>query len=204
MIFVILEGFLLFPLLIQCATVKKSEKGALMAMKDSYLKRALDHHSKQIEMEDDIREYSNIMQHDISKELWRVVEQDKGCPLYANKNFYVVIMWQRRRVGWAIGYPVISRISCPTPTPQQTVFKYRRIVGDLQFLWTLPTQATIDDYVLNKSKWLDVKDKADSCKFAVLYKEGKLLEWAKKENGELPDGIIKKVVPEEKEIITEG
>ena len=156
----------------------------------TYGQTMFDHHSKGYEQEDDIREYTRAMQGDVLGEIWRVIEQDKNKLLYTNKDFYIVVCWQVKRIGGGFAYPTVSRLSCPTPQPAQSVFRYRRLVGDIQFMWTLPKLDKIEEYWLNKSKYLSLKDEANSCKFAVLYKTGELLKWVKKENGEKPDAII--------------
>jgi hypothetical protein len=161
-----------------------------MEDKKTYGQAVFEHHAKLFPQEDDIREYTRAMQGDVMQEIWRVIDQDRNLNRYLNRNFYIVVLWQVKRIGQGFAYPTISRISCPTPHPQQSVFKYRHLIGDIQFLWTLPKQDQIDDYARNPSSYLDT-DEANSCKFAILYKEGKLLEWAKKENGDKPDAIIK-------------
>jgi|SRR5579859_1874644 hypothetical protein len=141
-------------------------------------------------LEDDIRSYTEAMSPLIQQSLYDAAYEASKHALYENKNFYVVLVKNVDRVLGQPKFQIWARRSCPTPVYKQDVFKYHYISGDLEFLWCIPSAERYWDIIRNTSKYLTNKATQRLAQFVLLMESGELLEWVKKENGELPDAII--------------
>lgn len=149
-----------------------------------------EHNEKNIDFEDDIRAYTEAMSPMIIQTLYETAQQAATHPLYYNRDFYVVLV---KNIDKMLGQPKFqcwARRSCPTPVYKQDVFKYHHIIGELEFLWSIPSQWRYNHIVKYRQKYLQNKETQRLAKFVLLMESGALLDWAKKENGELPDAII--------------
>jgi hypothetical protein len=150
-----------------------------------------EHHAKKLELEDDVIEYRRMMEKDILFGLNKTVHNAKDHPIYANKDFYVVmtkmidrVLKQPRIISWA-------RRSCPTPVYKQDVWKFIRSQGKLVPLWSIPDSILYNAILANSAKYLADKETEDLAKAVILMESGELLEYAKRENGEKIDAVIK-------------
>jgi len=146
---------------------------------------------KAFELEDDIVEYRREIERDVIKDIWQTIYKAIKDPLYILRDFYIVVLNKIERIGGVPRTFVLARKSCPTPVYKQSVFKYRHLSGELEFLWVIPQQDLYYHLLQNLSASLADPKTADLAKFCHLMESGKLLEWVKKENGERPDAIIK-------------
>ena len=123
------------------------------------------------------------MEKGFQENMFRVVERDKDKPYYDGKNFYVICVYKTEPFSGQPQFMFFSRQSCPTPIYQQIVYKYHRLSGGLEFLWTIP-----DLQLCREIR--DSNYKKDNAGFNQLYEFvylldiGKLLEMAKRENNE--------------------
>lgn len=141
-------------------------------------------------LEDDIRAYTEAMTPLIQQSLYDTAQQASKHDLYRNRNFYIVLV---KNVDKVLGQPKIqcwARRSCPTPVYKQDVFKYHHVSGDLEFLWCIPSAERYWHIVHNKELYLTNKNTQRLAQFVLLMESGDLLNWVKKENGELPDAIL--------------
>jgi len=75
-----------------------------------------------------------------------------------------------------------ARLSCPTPTFDQSVFKYHRQDGKVEYLWTVPSE---DACIHMKENALAIVDEERPLfNFVLQFSDGTLLKLAKKLNGE--------------------
>jgi hypothetical protein len=75
------------------------------------------------------------------------------------------------------------RSSCPTPTYDNTVYKYHKADDRIEFLWVLPSKQVckmIKDYAVELSA-----DQRELVKFVLDDADGTLLKRCKQLNGEL-------------------
>lgn len=140
--------------------------------------------------EDDVREYSNIMAQARWQEVQERAAHDSKLPYYEGKDFYVVLALRKEPIGNQPQALVWTRLSCPTPTYNQNVFKYHHVSATLEYLWTIPTQVTYWNICRDPQRFLKDKECADLARFVLLMESGELLQWVIKENGEKPDGAI--------------
>jgi len=113
-------------------------------------------------------------------------------PPYDNRDFYLVLVMTNDP--GQDNKPVdriFVRLSCPTPAYNQVVYKYHHKSSSLEYLWTLPRKAIYESVIANKVYYLTNKATKVLASWCLMLESGKLLEWAKKENGEKPDAIIK-------------
>ena len=112
----------------------------------------------------------------------------KGLKLY-HGDFYIVILTKKERLMQnVIRNYFLTVSSCPTPTWDQTVHKYNRSNDSLEYLWTVPDKDTcryfMDNFLeAHPDEW-DLRD------FVHQFETGKLLDKAKKLNGEMPDSPL--------------
>lgn len=162
---------------------------------------------KVLGLDDDIREYTLERTKNLYRDTLIFAKQCSSLPKFYNKDFYITIIPRPNRMAIGIDedgssiyedqYIPFPRISCPTPVYRQIVYKYKHIIGDLEYLWTIPSELRYQDVLKNKQKYYDNKDTRRLCQFVVLMESGDLLKWVKKENGELPDAVIKFTPKEE-------
>lgn len=149
-----------------------------------------ENNAKNLELEDDIREYTNAMAPLIQQTLHDTAYQASLHELYYHRDFYIVLV---KNVDRVLGQPKIqcwARRSCPTPVYKQDVFKYHHLTGELEFLWCIPSKERYWHIVNNKYQYLSNKQTERLAQFVLLMESGALLKWAQRENGELPDAII--------------
>ncbi len=81
----------------------------------------------------------------------------------------------------------IARSTCPTPNYDQTVFRYNRLSGEIEYWWTIPSRDAC--HHIKNNKHLIVKEEQQLLSFVLAFDEGKLLQLCKKLNGEKEDSI---------------
>lgn len=159
-------------------------------MKKTVGQQIQEHNDKNIPLEDNVREYTNSMAPLILQIMYEAVEKALTSSLYLHKDFYIVLVKNVDRVLKQPKFQCWARQSCPTPVYKQDVFKYHHISGDLEFLWCIPASNLYWDIVRNKQKYIENKETRRLARFVLMMESGELLEFAKKENGELPDALI--------------
>lgn len=65
---------------------------------------------------------------------------DRGLKEYDDDFFVVVLTKQEKVMQNVLRNYFVCRASCPTPTYDQTVYKYHRDTGAIEFLWVIPSQ----------------------------------------------------------------
>lgn len=142
-------------------------------------------------LDDNLREYSKIMTRDYIQQLETRVAHDSLLPAYKNKDFYVVSAFSVEPVGNKPKLVIWTRFSCPTPTYNQTVYKYHNLSASLEYLWNIPHEWTYKQLIGDPRSLKDESEAVrNMAKFCFLMESGELLNWVLRENGEKPDGII--------------
>lgn len=162
-----------------------------MIKKETYGSKLIDHISKNNTLDDDVIEYRRKLESDILKEIDLTIEKTKKTSLYRNKDFYIVMLTKIERIGGVPRNLFLARQSCPTPVYRQSVWKYKHVSDQLEFLWCIPDAILYAHILNNKQKYLADKECAELAKFVILMESGELLEWIKRENGEKTDAVIK-------------
>ncbi len=150
-----------------------------------------EHDAQGLDLEDDIIEYRRAMEPDIMARIYNTAAQSRVQDGYFGKDFYIVLLTTADRVLRQPKISIFSRKSCPTPVYKQSVWKYKTLSGQLEFLWSIPDAILYYHILRNQSKYLADKETTDIAKFVVLMENGELLDWVKKENGEKVDALIR-------------
>lgn len=99
----------------------------------------------------DLKEFSDeILQKDNAymKKLESTIAN--GLEVFGIPVVYVEVhSWRERLLNNVINKRMKARVTCPTPTYGQTVFKYDNKQGKLQLLWTLPDRESCISYLHN-------------------------------------------------------
>lgn len=100
-----------------------------------------------------------------------------------DNDFYVVVIAKKERLMQNIirNY-FFTRISCPSPDWDQTVYKYDRSLEALAFLWVVPSKAVCKMF---KNYALEIdRSERELLNFVLSFEDGTLLKLSKKLNGE--------------------
>jgi hypothetical protein len=165
--------------------------------KKTYGQQVMEHRSKQHSDDDDVIEYRRKIEPEIIKNIHETIAKAKDQDQYRGKDFYICLLMKTERMGNIPRTFVLARKSCPTPTYQQSVWKYHRNSGELEFLWAIPEKILYYHIYHNAHKYIQDKECAGLAKFILLMESGELEEWVIKENGEKPDGVIRYKTEEE-------
>jgi len=112
------------------------------------------------------------------REMHKEYEQDVHLCVDNHKpvfdgDFYVVVLRKRERLMPNVYRTFfLGRLSCPTPTFDQTVYKYHRSNEIVEFLWVVPDQETC---VVFKRDMLEIApDEKELLGFVLDYYDGEL------------------------------
>lgn len=150
----------------------------------------------------DVIALQQAMQNDYLKELFAVIDRDYN--LY-KKEFYIVVLTKAERIltNTFRNY-FFTRHSCPTPFYDQTVFRYNKALGRVEYLWTVPGKEECI-YLAQNASDLPTEEQ-QLLQYVRMYIDGTLLKLAKKLNKETKEqGILykksEKEIEAEKEIV---
>ena len=161
-----------------------------VSLKKTYGAQLIDHISQDHTLDDDVIEYRRKVESDILKEIDNVIAKTKKTSMYRFKDFYVVMLIKIERIGGVPRTLIFARQSCPTPVYRQSVWKYKHVSDQLEFLWAIPDSILYNHILNSPTKYLADKECECLAKFVLLLESGELLEWVKKENGEKRDAVI--------------
>lgn len=98
-------------------------------------------------------------------------------------DFYVVgILKKEKLLENVIRNYWVPTITCPTPTYDQTLYKYDHRKDDIQFMWVIPDRETC--LTLFENKDIVVPQERSLLQFIIDFYDGTLLQKAKRFNGE--------------------
>ena len=147
-----------------------------------------EHNAKNIQFEDDVREYSLVMGRKVLENLYAFAQETSKRTQFKNKDFYVVLVINHDRVLHEPKFIIKpARFSCPTPVYKDTVYKYHHLSGDLEYLWHIPSQGKCQHIMKNLQSYFANKETKRLAQFVYSFESGELLQWVKKENNEEPD-----------------
>ncbi len=99
------------------------------------------------------------------------------------EDFYIIVETKKERLlENVIRNFFFGRLSAPTPTWDQTVYKFHRNREWLEFLWVVPSKDTCEYLTINKN--YVVESERGLLNFVLSYNDGTLLKIAKRLNGE--------------------
>lgn len=142
----------------------------------------------------DTRELGQEMTTNFMDKVFEVVEDGKG--IYPADFFVEVHLRRDRLLQGVMRTQVIHRLTCGSPTYNQSMFKYDRKNNLVDYLWTVPDPQHARSLVINALS-LDPQFR-DLLQFVLDYEDGTLLKLARKLNNEekLKTGITLEVLDE--------
>jgi len=134
----------------------------------------------------DAIELEREMHKDYEKNIFECIE--RGRKFYSQP-FYVCVDTKKEKVAENIVRNLFyHRLSCPTPTYDQTVYFFDRDKDTLEFIWVIPSKDTCLMFIQN---WNNiVESERDLLTYILQFASGKLDEIAQFRNGELIQPLI--------------
>jgi hypothetical protein len=125
----------------------------------------------------DATEQMREMLTDYDKYLFEALNAGKENSSYIGCDFYVVVITKREpKMPNVFRNYFFTRLSCPTPDYDQTVYKYHRKESNIEFLWVIPTKAACEDLL---SRIVDIApEERELFKFVIDFKDGALFRKA--------------------------
>jgi hypothetical protein len=120
---------------------------------------------------------------DYQKELLKAV--DRGCARFDGDFFIHVATKAEKVLANTFRNYFIDRKTCPTPNYDQSVFKYNRIAGQIEYLWTIPDRDTAHHLKMHASEV--APEERQLLYFIFKFADGTLFRLMKKFNGEKVD-----------------
>lgn len=115
-----------------------------------------------------------------------LVECVERCKKEYLGDFYVVVLTRAERLMENVfRNQFFGRLSCPTPTWDQTLYKYKRNNDQIIFMWCIPSKDACEYLTINSH--LVVKEEQQLLKYVLAYNDGSLMRLAKDLNGEKED-----------------
>lgn len=133
-----------------------------------------------------VQELQTSMQEDYMKNLMACV--DRYYPKYPGDFYVVVITKKERLMENVLRNYFYGRQSCPTPDYDQSVFRYNRNKGAIEYLWTIPSKDACLLYLQNPKAV--PSEEHSLLEFVIKFENGTLYKLAKKFNGEAPDSPL--------------
>lgn len=119
-------------------------------------------------------------------EVWIAV--DRGKKEYTC-SFYVVVLHRKEKLlPNVIRNQFFFRLSCPTPSYLQTVFKYNQKDDELEYLWSLPTKQRCTDMYMNK-EFVPIEE-YQLLSYVIDFMDGKLDRFAQTLNNESKPEVV--------------
>lgn len=114
-----------------------------------------------------------------------------GCKQFDGDFFVVALFKKERLMQNVVRTYYFARKSCPTPQHEQVVYIYNRAVGDIKFLWVVPSlEACVT--MVNEAAFVHPEER-QLLQFVLDFRDGTLLRIAQELNGELETQINKDI-----------
>lgn len=133
-----------------------------------------------------IQEQQEAMQQDYMKNLLEAV--DRGYKKYDGDFFVEVQTKNEKLLPNVFRNYFIDRVSCPTPNYDQSLFRYNRKKGEVEYIWTIPSREAC--HHLKNNQLEVVNEEQQLLRFVLMFDNGTLFLMCKKFNGEQIDSPL--------------
>jgi hypothetical protein len=133
-----------------------------------------------------VLEQQEAMQQDYMKNLLEII--DTAYDKYPESFFVEVITKNEKLMPNVFRNYFVDRSTCPTPNYDQSVYRYNKVAGQIEYIWTIPSRDATAHLVDNQL--IVHKDEKQLTEFCVMFAKGELFKLMKKLNGEAPDSPI--------------
>ena len=117
-----------------------------------------------------LKELGQDMLSDYMENLWIAVDRGKK-ELWAD--FFVVVLQKKERLlDNVVRNQFLYRSSCPTPTYNQSVFRYSFKDDELEYVWSLPDKSSC--FMLKANALMVAPEERDMLKFVLDFFDGTL------------------------------
>lgn len=131
-------------------------------------------------------ELEREMQQDYLKNLTMCVEDYRK---QSSGDFYVAVLTKKEKLMPNVFRNYFLALqACPTPTWDQSLYKYSHKDENITYMWTIPSKDTCELFLRSK-KEVD-KSEWGLLNFIIQFYDGSLMQLAKKLNGEQPDSPL--------------
>jgi len=113
---------------------------------------------------------------------------DSGIKNYDTDFFVVVLVKKERLLENVLRNLFLHRSTCPSPEYDQSVYKYHRTTGAIEFIWVVPSKETCEMFTLNALQI--VGGERSLLTYVLDFSDGTLLRKSKELNGERMDTIL--------------
>ena len=156
--------------------MKKKTMGSVSS--ELAVKQVDDTHTAHDQMEESLTDWD--------RNIFECIERSKKE--YSGDFYLVVITKKERLLTNVIRNYFMTRVSCPTPDYDQTVYKYNKKYEILDFLWVIPSKDAC--LMLRENAMYVMPEERQLLQFVLDFADGSLFEVAKRLNGETPDSIL--------------
>lgn len=125
-------------------------------------------------------EIQREMQRDYMRNLQEAV--DRGYQKYPGDFFIHVELKAEKLLANTFRHYFIDRVTCPTPNYDQSVFRYNRADGKIEYIWTIPDRETCAHLKMHALEV--VPEERELLSFVLKFDDGTLFRMCKKFNGE--------------------
>jgi len=123
---------------------------------------------------------------DYEKNIFEAIERAKKD---LTGDFYVCVETKKERLmPNVIRNYFFYRQTCPTPTYDQTLYRFNRTEEKIEFMWVIPSKETCGFFIDNMIHI--PTEQRELLKFVLDFKDGTLFTKCKQLNGEKEDSII--------------
>ncbi len=131
-------------------------------------------------------EQQEAMQSEYMKNLLEAV--DRGYKKYSSNFFIEVQTKNEPLLPNVFRNYFIDRVSCPTPNYDQSLFRYDREKGEVEYIWTIPSRDTC--HHLKNNAMEVAQEEQQLLRFVLMFDNGTLFLMCKKFNGEQIDSPL--------------
>jgi hypothetical protein len=133
-----------------------------------------------------VQDQSDAMLSDYMKNLFEAV--DRGYFKYQD-SFYIHVETKKEKLlETTLRNYFIDRKTCPTPNYDQSVYRYNKHAGQIEYLWTIPDRDTC--FHLRDNALQIHPSERQLLNFVLQFDDGTLLKMCKKFNGEKSDSVL--------------
>lgn len=119
----------------------KKNSGERVGEKAIDLRVKSDMQTDAIELEREIHQGTNSKK-SYEEEIWTTIDRGLSDSSISGDFFIVVLFKKERHLQNIIRHYFFYRKTCPTPTYDQTVYKYHRHSKEVEYIWTVPDNVT--------------------------------------------------------------
>jgi len=121
------------------------------------------------------------------KELIKCVEDNKKI---FTGDVWVDVQKKTEKIGMGKAHRnyFFAKQACPSPTNDQDVFRYNRKEDRIEYIWSVPDEASCRDMINNAL--LVPPEKKELLGYVIDFREGRLLQRAKELNGEVKESPV--------------